>query len=154
LWRARLTETQNPADAEEFWEETIARDPNSSSLRLERANWLLARDDSRGWKDLEYIAALAEQPYGRYQPIEEKVNLDFARAYVKLVPRMLEQKQTERAERAIERGLRDVAQARYWQPRLRQLAEAAPDGVAGLALPQDLDELETRLQTLQQQLPS
>jgi O-antigen ligase len=153
LWRARLSQTQNPAAAEKFWQEAIARDPNNSSLRLERANWLLERNDSRGWEDLEYVAALAEQPYGKYRPVEEIVNLDFARAYVKLTPRVLEKKQYDVARRYIQRALQDVAEARRWESRLRELAAAAPAGGPRLGPAEDLSELESQLQTLQQQLP-
>ena len=139
------------ATAARFFDQAVELAPRDSHVRLARARWRLARNDARGWQDLEYVVALAEQPYGKYQPIEEMVNLDFARAALRLAERALKRGDKEAARRLLARAAPDVARARAKEARQRELMKEAERGTVNLGPAQDLSALEAQLQDLKEQ---
>jgi len=143
-------EWDTPAGA--LFDQAVALEPNETKTRLARAQWLLNHNDARGWQDLEYIARLADQPYGKYPAIVEIVNLDFAQAYAKLAARALRNGKKSEASKLIGRVLSDLARWRTHEPRRRQLAEepAAADELDREK--QRHDALEIELREVQNQL--
>lgn len=140
------------AQLEKKMEEAIRLDPNDPTIRLTRGNWLLKKGDARGWDDYEYVASLAGKPYGKYPATPEMVDLNFARAYAKLAARDAERKQFAGAQKFTERGLAQIAVAREYEPRRREM-EIATQGRADERRAQELDELEAQFKSLQAKIP-
>jgi hypothetical protein len=141
---------------ESQWLETqfytaIMYDPNDPQIRMARGDWLLKNGDKRGWKDYEFIASLAEKPYGKYPATPEIVDLNFARAYAKLAARDAQRKQFSSAQKYVERGLQEIATAREYEPSRRAM-ETATYGAPDEKRAQELDELETNLKSLREKL--
>lgn len=154
-WRAWAESSAQHGDAttaRRYFDHAIAVDPNGTTTLLARANWLLNRADApaqaQGWQDLEHIAALARQPYGKFPATPELVNLDFARAYAKLAARDLQADHKDVARDLVTRGLEDVARAHRYEGFQRQLASI---GVGNITRNTDLNELETTLNQLKAQ---
>ncbi|MBV9863895.1 MAG: O-antigen ligase family protein [Abitibacteriaceae bacterium] len=150
-WAEAKAQQHDLQATQTYFDKAIALDPKGTNTRLARAQWLLSQPQemaqAKGWQDLEYIAQLAQQPYGRFPATPELVNLDFTRAYVKLAGRALQNGHKAAAQDYIQRGLADVQRARKYEAFQRQLADI---GVGNVAPAGDLDELETSLKTLQE----
>lgn len=144
-WQAR----QNyKAQAGPLFDRAVSLEPNETAPRLARARWRLEHKDVRAWKDLEFIARLADEPYGKYPATPEFVNLDFARAYVPLAGRALQEGRRDEARRFIERGLADVARAQAYRPAQEAMAR---EGASNAGPAADLNLLETQLKQLKEQ---
>jgi hypothetical protein len=128
-----------------LFDQAVALEPNETKTRLARGQWLLSHNDARGWQDLEYIARLADQPYGKYPATPDIVNLDFAQAYAKLAARAMKEGKRTEAARLVERGLYDVARWHAYEPHRRELAEAT-------GTLDELDHEKQLLETLEAQL--
>jgi hypothetical protein len=155
LRRAQVPVRHNDSNAAKYFERAIQLEPNETFIRLARAKWLLERNDAAAWDDLEFIAKLRDTPYGRYPATPEIVNLDFARAYIKLAERALAQKKTKRARELIARGLDDVARAKAFAKNQQAMAQALQQsGDTSLSVGPDpeLPQLEEQLQNLQRRL--
>jgi O-antigen ligase len=148
--RVRLERYSAPSPAPLF-DRAVTLDPNDTSMRLARGQWLLSHSNQRGWQDLEYIARLADAPYGKYPAVQESVNLDFARAYMKLAERALQTGDKAGALKLLERPAADVARARAYEERQRQLAESVAGSSVDIAPPENLDDLEAQLNSLKEQ---
>jgi O-antigen ligase len=122
----------------------VSLDANNPQIRLARGNWLLRNGDESGWEDLEWIASLAEKPYGKYPATPEMVDVDFARAYAKLAARDVKRKDFESAKKYVMRGLQEIETAREYEPSRRAL-ETATYGAPDEKRAQELDELSATL---------
>lgn len=152
---ARVAEQRHQgAAAEKFFGRALACNPRDTGSLLERGQWRLQQGNPAGWEDLRRIAALAAAPYGRYQPLEQFVNLDFARAYVALVQHGLKVSGFATPQEMatwVTAGLRDIRSGRENLAFQQALArEATLPG--NLAPARDLDELAWQLKQLQKQL--
>ena len=136
--------------AGQAFDRAIELDPNGTSAHLARGQWLLQHTDLRGWRDLEFIARLAMQPYGKYPATPDFVNFDFARAYVQLVPRLLAQGKRAHARQLVQCGLADIAHARGYQSQQEEI-EKETEGAVDTERAQELDKLETQLKELDKQ---
>lgn len=138
-------------------EQTLARaielDPNDTTIRLARGDWLLEKGDARGWEDYEYVAALADKPYGKYRAVEEIVDLNFMRAYAKLAERDVSRKQFARAQKFIEQGLAQIELARAHEPRRSEIETGNPGSVNEQRV-QEFDQLEAQFKNLQAKIPA
>lgn len=155
LRRAQVAARNNDANAAKYFERAIQLEPNETFIRRARAEWLSSRNDATSWNDLEFIARLRDTPYGRYPATPEIVNLDFARAYLKLAERALSQKQVARARELIARGLDDVARAKVFakdQERMAQALRQSGDTSIDVGPDPELPQLEEQLQNLQRRL--
>jgi len=148
--QAKDSKSTTPQNIRQLFDRAVALEPNETKSRLARARWLLSRNDPQGWKDLEYIAHLASQPYGKYPAVMDIVNLDFARAYIQLAEHTLRNNQKEKARSLIERGLQDVARARTHEARQRQMAEEMVGTGINVGPARDLGELELNLNDLKE----
>ena len=126
-------------------------EPNETNTRLMRAQWELARHDPRGWDDLKYIDALQDAPTGKYPPVREIVNLDFARADNLLAGHARELGDKAAALRYVTRGLAVVTDAQAHEDERKQLQEAAAGG-GDFESNSDLPTLERDLNELKDQL--
>jgi hypothetical protein len=159
LWRRwaehramRLESTSNEGPSiEELFNRAVQLDPNSTSVRLARAQWLLQMNDPHAWNDFQYVVRLRDAPYGRYPALADLVDLNFARASIPLARRALQNGDKAAAQRLIERSRSEVREARGKEEYWRQINVANP-GAGDLANTEDLDEIETDLNTLEEQL--
>ncbi len=139
---------QNPAEAERLYARALAQDPLDTQLRLERAQFRLSAKNSAGTADLEAILALKTAPYGRYEPVEQNVNLDFARATLLLAPELKRRGQNARLQSLVKSALADCARARRFVAQ-NALVRRELGGDFGLADNDDLESLAAALQALQ-----
>jgi len=126
---ARYLDKTAPTDTSRiasYYDRAIALDHNNSRMRLERARWRLAHKDLGAWDDFEYVAKLADEPYGKHPAIVQFVNLDFAEAYIQLVPRLLQRGEIARAKAMVEAGLEDVELARHYEAETAELRRIMP----------------------------
>jgi hypothetical protein len=159
LWRrwaeyraTRLESTSNEGPSiEELFNRAVQLDPNSTSVRLARAQWLLQINDPHAWNDFQYVVRLRDAPYGRYPALADLVDLNFARASIPLARRALQNGDKAAAQRLIERSRSEVREARGKEEYWRQINVANP-GAGDLANTEDLDQIETDLNTLEEQL--
>ncbi len=140
-------------DARTFYDRAVELDPNDPGIRLARAEFLMVYPESRdaAWRDYEHVAALYNAPYGKYPAVAEMVNLDFARAFLKLGERALSRKNKDEAGRLAERGLAVIARWHdvFKEARNRDIAEAGnAEGFAQEA--REVEELEAQLNTLKE----
>ena len=147
--RAANTSDKGPS-TEEIFNRAVQLDPNSTSVRLARAHWLLDKNDPRAWNDLQYIVQLRDAPYGRYPALADLVNLDFARASIPLARRALQNGDKATTQKLLERSLSEVKEAREKEEYWRQINAANP-GAGDLADAEDLGELEAQLNDLRKQ---
>ena len=128
----------------------VRYDPNDTLIRLTRGKWKLKNKDEKGWKDIEYIAALKDKPYGKYPATPEMVDLNFARAFTMLAQRDISLDKSA-AKNWIERGLKVIAEGREWESKRREM-EQATQGAVDESREQTMNELETQLKELQEKL--
>ena len=148
---AQTLASQNEQAGQSF-DKAIQHDPNDTTIRLARGDWLLNKGDARGWQDYEYVAALAEKPYGKHRAVEEIVDLNFMRAYAKLAERDVASKQFARAQKFIEQGLAQIELARVHEPRRNEIETGTAGGVNEQRV-QEFDQLEAKFKTLQAKIP-
>lgn len=138
-------------------EQALARavelDPNDTTIRLGRGDWLLKKGDKRGWEDYEYVAALIDKPYGKYRAVEEMVDLNYMRAFAKLAERAVEQKQFAQANKFIEQGLAQIELARVHEPRRNEIETGTAGGVNQERV-QEFDQLEAKFKDMQTKIPA
>jgi O-antigen ligase len=157
LFWAEAKERRGESPREQF-DRAVALDPNDTSIRWARAQWLLAQGDpamqQQGWSDLEKIEQLLEAPYGRYPATPEIVNLDFVRALLKLAERETEagSDRIQQARARIGRAANLLATARKYEAQRRALMSAMTGSGVELEQPEDLDDLEARLNNLRERL--
>lgn len=144
--------TRSPSTAE-LWDNAVRLAPRDSSSLLARAQWRLKRNanDDQAWNDLETLVRERDEPYGRYAAVGEYVNLDFARASVLLIPRILKQ-DAARAKTMLQNALSDVALAEGKVARQKEIAASNAGGEGNLGPPADLDELRRQLERLQKEM--
>lgn len=145
-----LIKNGNDKEAESQYEKAVQLDPNDPAIRFARAKWKLERKDENGWRDIEYIAALKDKPYGKYPATPEMVDLNFARAYAMLAERDIS-KNKAAAKNWIARGLEVIAEGRRWEPQRRSLEQAAEIPIDE-SREQTMNELETQLKELSEKL--
>ena len=148
LYFAKTSQTDRE-QKDVLFQKAISLDPNDTEIRLIRGNWKLKSGDQSGWKDIEYIAALKDKPYGKYPATPEMVDLNFARAYAMLAERYV--RNQDAAKNFIARGLKVIAEARKWEPQRRALEQAAQVPIDE-SREQTMNELEAQLKTLQEKL--
>lgn len=139
--------------ARQNFDKAVQYDPNDTLIRLSRGEWLLKKGDQQGWKDYEYVAALAEKPYGKHRAVEEIVDLNYMRAFAKLAERAIEQKQFAQAKKFIEQGLAQIELARAHEPRRNEIETGAAGGVNQERV-QEFDQLEAKFKDLQTKIPA
>jgi O-antigen ligase len=137
------------AAARKNYDRAVEVDPNNTMLLLARGEWLISQKDSAGYKDLQRIVWLWDQPYGKYQPTPEFVNLDFTRATLELLPQMMKAGQNTEAKRLVTKATGDVANALLHDASNRAIAASSGDGEA-LQIPEDLQKLVDELAPWQQ----
>lgn len=132
----------------------VALDANDTGTRLARAEYFMSLPDAKSqelaWRDYEYVAALADAPYGKYPAIAEMVNLDFPRAFLKLGERALTAKNKAGAQKYAARGLEFIARWHANEMRNRRIAQ----GDNGAQFAQEtgqVADLETQLNALKEQ---
>jgi len=146
--------TRSPSTAE-LWDKAVRLAPRDSSSLLARAQWRLKRNanDDQAWNDLETLVRERDEPYGRYAAVGEYVNLDFARASVLLLPRLMKMKQdAARAKTMLQNALSDVALAEGKVARQKEIAASNAGGEGSLGPPADLSELRRQLESLQKEM--
>jgi O-antigen ligase len=149
--RALQNQDGEKIEIERALNKAVQLDPNEPQIRAARGEWLLKNGDNSGWKDFEYIASLAEKPYGKYPATPEIVDLNFARAYAKLAVRDERRKNFKSAKKYILRGLDEIKTAREYEPSRRAMETAtygAPDEQRG----RELNELTARFWNLLDQI--
>jgi uncharacterized membrane protein len=147
---ATSTQRGGPS-TETLFNRAVQLDPNSTSIRLARAQWLQGQNDPRAWNDLQYIVQLRDAPYGRYRALANLVNLDFARASILLARRALQSGDKTAAQQLITRSLNEVKEARDEEEYWRQI-NAASGGAGEFGDARDLDDIEAQLNALKEQL--
>jgi len=146
--------TRSPSTAE-LWDKAVRLAPRDSSSLLARAQWRLKRNanDDQAWNDVETLVRERDEPYGRYAAVGEYVNLDFARASVLLLPRLMKMKQdAARAKTMLQNALSDVALAEGKVARQKEIAASNAGGEGNLGPPADLSELRRQLESLQKEM--
>ena len=133
-----------------YFDQAIKFDPNDTEIRLSRGKWKLENKRQSGRKDIEYIAALKDKPYGKYPATPEMVDLNFARAFTMLAQRDISLDKSA-ARNWIERGLKVIAEGREWESKRREM-EQATQGAVDESREQTMNELETQLKELQEKL--
>ncbi len=131
----------------------VQHDPNDTIIRLARGDWLLKKGDARGWEDYEYVAALAEKPYGKHRAVEEMIDLNYMRAFAKLAERDVARKQFAPAQKFIEQGLAQIELARAHEPRRNEIETGTSGGVNQQRV-QEFDQLEAKFKSLKEQIPA
>ena len=121
-------------------------DPNDTEIRFNRGQWKLQQKDESGWKDIGYIAALKDKPYGKYPATPEMVDLNFARAYAMLAERDVARNKSA-AKNWITRGLEVIAEGRKYEPHRREIEQAAQVPIDE-SREQTMNELESQMKTL------
>lgn len=101
----------SPRDVETYYAKAVENNPIDTSLLLERASYRIQSKDGRGYDDLNKIISLWTQPYGRYQAVEQNVNLDFARATMLLASRLRNSGQQARLRELVTHALADCEKA-------------------------------------------
>ncbi|RYG70507.1 hypothetical protein EON80_07835 [bacterium] len=147
----RATKSGTPRQTEEYYAKALENNPLDTSLLLERAQYRLQSKNSQGYDDLEKIIDLWTQPLGLYPPIEQNVNLDFARATSLLAPKFLQSRDKARLQGLVTHALADCSRAQSFA---EQNAEMRRQLGGELALDEnaDLGTLVTELQQLQTSL--
>ncbi len=145
LARAAIRSGGSPAEIEGFYDRALQNDPLNTAILLERAIFRLDSKNSAGYADLEKIISLRTQPLGLYAPVEQNVNLDFARATARLVPELRRTRQIARGQKLIESALADCNRARTFVA-LNEQTRRETGGEFGL---NDNDDLETLISSLQ-----
>jgi tetratricopeptide (TPR) repeat protein len=142
--------TQRGLPAEAYFDRAVDCDPNDTTVRWARARFRLQRGDRRGWTDIEHIAASHEAPYGLYAATPERVDLNFARAFLKLGERAAQSGDSAGARRRLGQAADVLAAAHKYQA--AQLAMAADmDGADSIAAsPDELVELDGELKSLKE----
>ena len=148
-----LRETSNDSPA--LYDRAVALDPNDTSTRLARADFLLSLDEAskqRGWQDYEYVAALYDAPYGRYPAIAEMVNFDFVKAFVKLAERALQQKDKAKAQELMQKADKILAVWKANAQRNRDIARES-GGLQNFERQEDMaQELEAQMNGLKERM--
>jgi hypothetical protein len=134
-----------------LFDKAIYFDPNDTEIRFARGKWKLDHHDQTGWKDIEYIAALKDKPYGKYPATPEMVDLNYARAYAMLAERDFKNKSFAATNKWITRGLEVIAEGRKYEPQRREM-EQATQGAIDSSRGQTMDELENEFKGLQEKL--
>ncbi len=148
---ANLAESQtDPAAAEKLYARAIEEAPLDTHLRLQRARFRLGVKNSAGYADLEAILALKNRPYGRYEPVEQNVNLDFARATLLLAPELKRRGQSARLQSLVQSALADCARAERFVAQNEEVRRET-GGEFGLDDNGDLENLAAALRALQTQ---
>ncbi len=141
--------------ARSYFEQAVNLDPNDTDTRLARAEYLLSLETPEArkiaWQDYEYVAALADAPYGKYPAIAEMVNLDFPRAFLKLGERALAAKNKSQAEKQATRGLEFLAHWHANAARNRRIAQSGDGGAQFADETAQVANLEAQLNTLKEQ---
>jgi hypothetical protein len=127
----------------------VWQDPNDTTIRLQRGQWLLSVGEQEGWKDIEYVASLKNKPYGKYPATPEMVDLNYARAFALLAEHDFKNKKFDAVKKWIAQGQEVIAAARQWEPQRRAM-EQASKGAIDSSREQTMNELEAQLQTLQE----
>jgi O-antigen ligase len=143
LARFKSRQGENPNEIEALYETAYKRDPLNTSLLLEWAKWQLDTKSGKGYENLRKILKLWDEPYGKYPAIPEWVNLDFTRATALAWPQLSSQEKS----RYKERSMADIATARLYEERNRQILAEINSSVS-LNENADLDEMENQLKTL------
>jgi hypothetical protein len=141
----------NSAEAEKLYARAIEQAPLDTHLRLQRARFRLDAKNSAGYADLEAILALKSQPYGLYEPVEQNVNLDFARATLLIAPELKRRGQSARLQKLVKSALADCARAERFVAQNEQVRRET-GGEFGLDDNGDLENLTAELRALQTQL--
>jgi tetratricopeptide (TPR) repeat protein len=137
----------------ECFNKAVELDPNDTSIRLERAEWLLAHKNPDGVNDLKFVIAQRDKPYGLYAATPEWVNLDYARATIKLLPYLWQEKQFQLASDLVAKAQGETAHARANQGLQQEMMKEL--GAASALRPDtDLDELESDLADWKSKLDS
>lgn len=144
---ASVAAPSHPAEAERLYARALAQDPLNTHLRLERARFRLESKNSAGNADLEAILALKTRPYGRYEPVEQNVNLDFARATLLLAPELQRRGQAARLQTLVKSALADCARAQSFAAQNEQMRRES-GGEFGEAINPDLETLTAALKAL------
>jgi hypothetical protein len=136
--------------AARLYDEAVKLDPNDTEIRISRGHWKLDNNDLSGWKDIEHIAELAEQPYGKYPATPEMVDLNFARAYALLAERDKVKDKTAALNWAV-RGAQVIADGRKYEAD-RQKMEQATEGEIDHSREQAMNELEAEFKDIKRKL--
>ncbi|PQV64941.1 O-antigen ligase [Abditibacterium utsteinense] len=150
---ARLSERAGdaPAAIEKFYARALENDPLNTSILLEHAQFRLASKNRAGYDDLQKIIALRAQPYGLYAPVEQIVDLDFARATLLIAPEFKRKKQSAQLQSLLKIGLADCARARSFVTQNEQMRRET-GGEFGQSENDDLETVSAALQVLQTSL--
>lgn len=135
----------SPADA---YKRAVELDPHDTNIRWSRGEWRLAQGDKGGWEDIEAIARDKDAPYGKYPATPELVDLNYARAFIKLGERAANSGDKAKANEYARRADEVLKMARQYQKQNEDMAaamgQAAPESPA--ALESQLDQLKERTQ--------
>jgi tetratricopeptide (TPR) repeat protein len=138
--------------AEDYYSRAIQLDPNDTGLRMARAKYYeqIPASKEKAWANYEHIARLYDAPYGKYPAIAEMVNLDFARAFMKLGERALRQKDAAQAKLHATRAGEILSVWRANETRNREIAEGAGSGADFARETSEVEELEAQLNRLKE----
>jgi tetratricopeptide (TPR) repeat protein len=138
--------------AEDHYNAAIRLDQNDTGLRLSRAEYYeqTPAGKEKAWADYEYVARLYEAPYGKYPAIAEMVNLDFARAFIKLGERSLRQKDAAQAKLYAQRTAEILKIWRANEQRNRKIAEDAGSDEQFARETREVEQLEEQLSNLRE----
>ncbi len=136
----------NSADAGKYYDLAVENDSNGTHTLLESASYWIGAKNDRGYTTLEKIVSLWDAPYGRYAPVEQIVNLDFARATLLLAPKLKVDGQKARLKTLVQHALADCARARSFVAANEAMRQASGGEMAG----DDNQDLETIASELQQ----
>ncbi len=139
---------ESPAEIERFYARALENNPLDTAILLERAAFRLDSKNSAGYNDLETVLALRAQPYGKYAPVEQIVNLDFARATLLMAPELQRKKQTARLRSLVKNALADCARAQSFVAQNEQMRRET-GGDFGKDENFDLESLTAGLRALQ-----
>ena len=134
-----------------LFDKAVQYDPNDTEIRLARGKWKLDNNHKNEWRDIEYIAALKDEPYGKYPATPEMVDLNYARAYAMLAERDSKNQKVPDAKKWIARGFEVVAEARKFEPQRRAM-EQATQGSIDYSREQTMNELEAQFKSLQEKV--
>jgi O-antigen ligase len=138
----------SPLDADKYYARALECSPLDTSLLLERAQYRLQSKDSRGYDDLKKLLALWDQPIGLYPPVEQIVNLDFARATLLFAPKLRQTGQTAELRSWVKRSLADCQRARSFAEQNAEMRRQT-GGEFGSDENDDLETLASSLEQLQ-----